>query len=453
MKRNKHERDELFEKYPIPKAVAVLALPTVISQLITIVYNLADTYFVGKLNDPYQVSAINVCLPLMLVCTSLANLFGVGGSGVIARALGKKNIPLARKVSSFCIYAGLLTTALCSALLFVFREPVLTLLGADEMTYGHSNGYFIYALAVGGCATVLNPLLAHLVRSEGGALHASIGMSLGAVINIVLDPIFILSLGLEVKGAAIATLIGNVSACVYFFAYIFIKRRDSIITFIPHKTDIKVILDVFWTGVPSFFISLLSGISNSVVNNLISAYDSLALASVGIAKKINLTAFAVVQGLSQGCLPLIGYNHAHGNKKRVSDTVGFAAVIGACVSLSCMCTALVFPDTLVSLFIKHDRTVEYGSTFLRMICPSMPTSTFIFMCVTYFQAIGEKAYPLIISLLRKGTVDVMLMYALNSAIGINGILLATPLTEVIASLACAVMIILLIGKKKGSNTV
>lgn len=448
MKSNNRKRDELFESYPIPKAIATLALPTVISQLITIVYNLADTYFVGQLNDPYQVSAINVCLPLMLVCTSIANLFGVGGSGVIARALGKKDIPLARRVSSFCIYAGLATTALCSAVIFIFREPVLTLLGADEMTYAHSNEYFICALAIGGCATMLNPLLAHLVRSEGGALHASIGMSLGAIMNIVLDPIFILLLGFEVKGAAIATLIGNVSACVYFFVYIFIKRRDSIITFIPKRISRSDVLDVLWTGVPSFFISLLSGISNSVVNNLISARDSIALASVGIAKKINLTAFAIVQGLSQGCLPLIGYNYSHGNKKRVADTVKVAGVIGACVSLSCMGVALLFPDALVSLFIKHEQTVEYGSTFLRIICPSMPTSTFIFMCVTYFQATGEKAYPLIISLLRKGTVDVLLMYALDSTIGINGVLLATPLTEVIASLTCGVMIILLLKKKR-----
>ncbi len=199
--------------------------------------------------------------------------------------------------------------------------------------------------------------------------------------------------------------------------------------------------------------ALRLGISNLGVNNLITHYDSIALAGVGIAKKINLTAFALTQGLSQGCLPLIGYNYSSGNKRRVRDTVIFAGSLGAVITAACMVLALFFPSALVSLFIKHPLTVSYGSEFLRIICLSMPTSTFLFMAITYFQAIGKKTFPLIISLLRKGSIDLVLMYLLDRAMGINGILWATPITETAVSVFCVVSVLIILKKEKNNRSI
>jgi putative MATE family efflux protein len=431
----------LFERTAIPKAVAILSVPTVISQLITVIYNLADTYFVGEMNDPYQLSAINVCLPLMLMFTALANLFGIGGSGALSRALGRGDTDTARRISSFAVYGGIAVSLAYSAIVLAFSEPILYAMGADGYTFSYAYDYMIYVIVIGGVFTAMNPLLAHLVRSEGRSLASGFGMSLGAVINIILDPIMITSLGLGIVGAAVATLIGNACACLFFVACIISSRKRTVISLVPMKISLKAAIDVLLTGLPNFFLSMLSSVSNTATNNLIVAYDTVALAGVGIAKKINLTAFAVTQGISQGVLPLIGYNYAQGNKKRMNGAILFAGAVTGVISLVLMTVALTASGSVVSLFIKDASTVEYGSNFLRIICLAMPTSAFIFLSITYFQATGRKTFPLILSFLRKGTLDIIFMLTLNSAFGMYGVLWATPAAEVTASVVTAVMLV------------
>jgi Na+-driven multidrug efflux pump len=300
----------------------------------------------------------------------------------------------------------------------------------------------IWAVAIGGLATTLNPLLAYLIRAEGSSLHAGIGMILGALLNIVLDPVMILYLGWEIKGASIATMIGNSAAACYFLVYIFIRRSGTIVSLKPSKTSFRkdIAKEVIFVGLPSCCLSLLSTLSNSVTNILVSGYSAVALAGVGIAKKINLTAFALTQGLSQGILPLIGYNYAKGNYRRMRETIKFSAMLTAILSLSCMVIALLFSRRLVGCFIADIETVNYGARFLCIICLAMPTSAFLFICITYFQAIGQKKNPLIISLFRKGTTDVLFMFLLNYIVGLNGILWATPMADTVAVIVSSVLL-------------
>ena len=447
------KQKELFERTAIPKAVAILSVPTVISQLITVIYNLADTYFVGEMNDPYQLSAINVCLPLMLMFTALANLFGIGGSGALSRALGRGDPDAARRISSFAVFGGIAVSIIYSAIVFIFSEPILYAMGADEYTFSHAYDYMIYVIVLGGVFTAMNPLLAHLVRSEGRSLASGFGISLGAVINIILDPIMITSLGLGIVGAAVATLIGNLCACIYFIIYITVNGKRTVISLKPMKIGIRSAVDVLMTGLPNFFLSMLSSVSNTATNNLVVSYDTIALAGVGIAKKINLTAFAVTQGISQGVLPLIGYNYAQGNKKRMNGAILFAGAVTGIISLSLMTVALTLSGQMVNLFINDTATVGYGSEFLRIICLAMPTSAFIFLSITYFQAIGQKTFPLILSFLRKGTLDIVFMITLNNAFGLHGILWATPAAEITASAVTAFMLIAMLRAKKHSSAV
>lgn len=452
MNNAKSERQKyLFERAAIPKAIAVLSVPTVISQLITVIYNLADTYFVGTLDDPYQLSAINVCLPLMLIFTALANLFGIGGSGVVSRALGRGEREEAKKVTSFCIYGGVAVTLVYCAVVFFCSSYILPLMGSDEYTHDFAYNYMLWTIVIGGIFTTLNPLLAHLVRTEGSSFHAGLGMSLGAILNIILDPIMINGFGLGIVGAAIATLLGNLSACIYFVVFIILRKNNTVISLRPRKISMRRAYEVLITGLPSFFTSMLSSVSNSVVNNLITSYDTIALAGVGIAKKINLTAFAVTQGITQGILPLIGYNHAQKNKRRVSGIITFAGALAGIISLALMFFSLSAPELLVGLFINDAATVTYGSTFLKIICLAMPTSAFIFLAITYFQATGEKRFPLILSLLRKGSLDLIFMLLFNSIMGMNGILWATPAAELTASIVTVAM--LLIYRKRSKTNI
>lgn len=447
-KPSKDRQKALFERTAIPRAVAILSVPTVISQLIMVIYNLADTYFVGKMNDPYQLSAINVCLPLMLMFTALANLFGIGGSGSLSRALGKGDTDTAKRISSFAIFGGIAVSLIYSAAVFAFSEPILYAMGADEYTFSYAYDYMIYVIVLGGLFTTLNSLLAHLVRSEGRSLASGFGMSLGAVINIILDPIMISTLGMGIIGAAVATIIGNACACLFFVIYIIRLHSKTVISFMPMKISVKNAVDVLMTGLPNFFLSMLSSVSNTATNNLVVAYDTVALAGVGIAKKINLTAFAVTQGISQGVLPLIGYNYAQGNKKRMNGAILFSGAVTVAISLSLMTIALTSSDSIVNLFINDVATISYGSEFLRIICLAMPTSAFIFLSITYFQATGRKTFPLILSFLRKGTLDILFMLTLNKSLGLYGVLWATPAAEITASAVTAVMLITVLVSEK-----
>ena len=214
------------------------------------------------------------------------------------------------------------------------------------------------------------------------------------------------------------------------------------------KISVKNAVDVLMTGLPNFFLSMLSSVSNTATNNLVVAYDTVALAGVGIAKKINLTAFAVTQGISQGVLPLIGYNYAQGNKKRMNGAILFSGAVTVAISLSLMTIALTSSDSVVNLFINDVATISYGSEFLRIICLAMPTSAFIFLSITYFQATGRKTFPLILSFLRKGTLDILFMLTLNKSLGLYGVLWATPAAEITASAVTAVMLITVLVSEK-----
>ena len=215
-----NEKKELFEEWPVSKAVISLVVPTVLSQLITVVYNMADTFFIGQVGDPDQVAAVSLCMPLFVMLTGIANLFGIGGSSLISRCLGRNDEERARKVSAFCIWTAGIVSLGYGLLVFALRGYILPAVGADEATYGFCSQYIFWAICVGAVPTVLNAAFAHLVRSEGYSKQASFGMAMGGILNMILDPIFISLLRFEVAGAAIATMLSNLAAAIYFIVLI-----------------------------------------------------------------------------------------------------------------------------------------------------------------------------------------------------------------------------------------
>lgn len=213
---------ELFETVPVPRAVAILAIPTIISQVVTMIYNLADTFFVGQIGDPYMVAAVSLVSPWFNLLTALGNLFGLGGGSLISRMLGKQNRKDIKNVSAFSVWGGVATTFIFSLLTFLFRLPLLNFLGASPDTYGYAENYLICVVVIGGIPTMLSLSLGHILRSEGHARPASIGMMFGGILNVILDPVLIFGFGLDVEGAAIATALSNL-ASVVFFIVIYIR--------------------------------------------------------------------------------------------------------------------------------------------------------------------------------------------------------------------------------------
>lgn len=443
-------KEALFSSAPIKKAVFSLAAPTVLSQLITVIYNMADTFFVGRLGDPLMVAAATVSMPLFMLLTAFANLFGIGGASVISRALGAGDKKRAARCSSFCIFGAAALSLFYGVLIMIFENAVLPVLGADGETSKFASSYIFWTVAVGSLPTVINPLLSHLVRSEGYSKQASFGIALGGVLNILLDPLFIFVFKMDITGAAIATLISNIAATCYFLLFIFVNRHILAVNFSPKNFTLgeKIPQEVLSVGLPSFFISMMATVSNTVLNNIISSYENAAVAGMGIAKKIDLVAFAAAQGMTQGTLPLIGYNFSSGNKKRMHDSI--KALFLMCLTVSSAAAVLLFfgAKPVTACFINDAVTVGYGKTFLRIICLACPTTALNFFAITVFQATGKKLQPIILSLLRKGSLDVLLMLLFNSLFGLSGVAWATPAADSVALLVSTALVVPYIKKLK-----
>ena len=442
MQNNKRQKD-LFESVPVSAAVLSLAIPTVISQLITVVYNMADTFFVGQLNDPAQVAAATLAMPVFMFLTAFANLFGIGGSSVISRYLGMSRKENAENTSSFCVWSSVTVSILYGLLIWLFRAPVFQILGATSDTSLYLGQYVFWTVTIGSLPTVLNTEFAHLIRSEGYAKQASIGVALGGILNIVLDPLFIFGFHMEIRGAAIATMLSNTCAVIYFLIFLHTIRKSTSISIDPRLFCLSDGIPgaVLSAGVPSAVMTLMSTISNTVLNHLISSYSTEAIAGMGIAKKIDLIAYQIAQGMTQGTLPLIGYNYASGNRKRMSQSIHTIFRYTLILAFSAMIVLLLASKFVTRLFIQDPATVTYGSEFLRVISIACPTTALNFRIITVFQATGAKVRPLILSFLRKGTLDVPLMFLFNHLYGIERIAWATPMADQIALLIALILFI------------
>lgn len=441
---NASEKEEtLFRSVPVTKAILTLALPTIISQVITILYNMADTFFIGQLGDPRQVAAATLAMPLFMLMTALSNLFGVGGASLISRQLGRGERAKASRTCAFCVWTGIAVALLYGVLVLVLRPVLLPMLGAGEDTGELTASYLFWTVGLGAVPTVLNPTLAHLVRAEGHARPASFGVALGGILNIILDPIFIYGLRLQITGAAIATLLSNTMALLYFFWFIRKQRAQSVITLSPKPYTLGqgIPAEVIGTGLPSFLISMMATVSNTVLNRIIAGYSNEAVAGMGIAKKVNLLAFAVTQGITQGTLPLLGYNFTAGNRKRMAEIIRVLFTLNLAVALVIALLLYTNASVITKLFINDSATVEYGSRFLHIIGCACPMTAVTFFALTVFQATGRKIQPILLSVLRKGTIDVPAMFLFHSLLGINGVAWATPTAEAISVLTALILVI------------
>ena len=427
----KTSNKELFEELPVNKAVISLVIPTIISQLITVVYNMADTFFIGQVGDPNQVAAASLCMPMFILLTGIANLFGIGGSSLISRCLGVGDTKKARKVAAFSIITASAITVVYGFALYFLRPVILPMVGANEGTYVFCSQYLLWTVTIGGVPTVMNALLAHLVRSEGHAKEASMGMTLGGVMNIILDPIFISGFGLDVVGAAVATMLSNLIATCYFINLIRSRKGETVINANPANYTVKMGIpkEVLLVGLPSCVMNLMGVVSNITMNRLMASYCNEAVAGIGIAKKVDMLAFAIATGMSQGVLPLIGYNYSAKNYRRMMDSVKTTFRYSMVFALTATAFLLTCAGPLVKAFIDDPLTVQYGQLFQRIICITTPCVSVTLLIITMFQSVGRKLQPLLLSMLRKGGLDIPFMILMNHLIGVNGIAWATPIAD------------------------
>ncbi len=432
------KKTALFEQLPIPRAVMTLAIPTVLSSLVMVLYNLADTYFVGMLNNPVQNAAVALAAPVLLAFNAINNLFGVGSSSMMSRALGRRDYDTVYRSSAFGFYCSIMCGIVFSLLCSVFLNPLLSLLGADASTAQATAQYMFWTVSLGAAPAILNVVMAYLVRAEGAALHASLGTMSGCILNIILDPIFILPWGLNMgaEGAGLATFLSNCVACIYFFVLLYVKRGNTYVCIHPKmfRPRRSIVAGVFGVGVPASIQNLLNVTGMTVLNNFTSAFGSGAVAAMGITQKINMVPMQISMGLSQGIMPLISYNYASGNIPRMKRSLTFTIKIALSFITAVSICYFLFAGGLTRLFMQNPEIVDYGTHFLRGFCLGLPFLCMDFIAVAVFQASGMGKEALVFAILRKVVLEIPALIVLNWLFPLYGLAYAQFTAELILSM-------------------
>ena len=417
---------DVFQTLPIPQALRKMILPAVASQLIVLIYNMADTFFVGKTNNPYMVAGTSLILPVFNITLCLAGLAGIGGGSLISRLLGQDRKEEARRVSAFSLYLSLIIAALFSAGIALFMKPTLNLLGAGDNTYAYARQYTLCVIVIGGIPTVLSNVLSNLIRSMGRSREASTGIILGGVLNIALDPLCMFVLmpkGQEVLGAGVATCLSNCAALLFFLVVLLRMGKDSVITFsprlgLPTRGSIRAILGV---GIPSAITSLLFDLDYIIIDKLMVSYSDLALAAVGIVLKVERFPLNVGIGICQGMMPLVAYNYSAGNKQRMDDSIRLSRRLGLLVAAVSILLYELFAVQFSHLFIQDVQTVALASQFLRIRVLATPLMFLSFFTVYVFQAFGKGRISLFLGVVRWLVFNIPMLFLLNYFFGMFGI--------------------------------
>lgn len=439
------DKEYLFERMPVPGAVVQLSLPIVISSLVTILYNLADTFFVGMLNNPVENAAVTLVYPVTLAFNAVNNLFGVGVSSAMSRHLGRKAYDQVRVCSAFGFYGAMISGLLFSALCILFRLPLLTLLGTDAQTLDATAGYLHWTVCCGALPAILNVVQSYMVRSEGSTLHASIGTMSGCLLNIVLDPIFILPWGLNMgaAGAGLATFLSNCVACLYFVVLARIKKGKTFVSMdlrLLPKLTAEQIRDILGVGIPASIQNLLNVTGTTLLNNFTAPFGAAAIAAMGISQKLYMIPMQVSLGFSQGIMPLVSYNYASGNRKRMKQTILFAMRIIVCSMLFLTVVYYLSAPAMIRAFMDSEEIIAYGSRFLRVM-----SLGFVFLCTDFlavgvFQALGMGRNALLFAICRKLVLEIPLLFLLNHFYPLYGLPFAQLITEIFLSCLGVIML-------------
>ena len=420
------DREDVFRNLPIPQALRVMILPAVTSQLIVLIYNMADTFYVGQTDNPYMVAGTSLILPVFNITLCLAGLAGVGGGSLISRLLGQGQTDEARRVGQFSMYLGVAIAALFALIMGLFMEPILGLLGAGENTYPYARQYALCVIVAGGVPTVLSNVLSNLIRSIGRSREAGVGIILGGLLNIALDPLFMFVLlpdGREVLGAGIATCLSNCVACCFFFGVLARMGRGAVITFrpgvgLPRRENIA---GIFAVGVPSAVTSFLFDMDYVILDKLMVGYHDLALAAIGIVLKVERFPLNVGIGICQGMMPLAAYNYAAGDRKRLSDTIRLSRTLGLAVAAVSIVLYELFATPLTELFLEDTQTVTLAAEFLRVRVLATPLMFLSFFTVYLFQAFGKGHISLLLGTVRWLGFNIPMLYLLNAVFGMYGL--------------------------------
>ena len=442
----KQSKTELFETTPVFQALTIMAVPTIISQLIVLIYNLADTWFIGQTDDPYMVAAAALVSTVFLMITGLSNLFGVGGGNLVVQLLGRRQEDEARRAASLSLVMAAGSALVFSLLCLAFMDPLLYLLGASENTIGYARQYLIPVVIIGALPTLLANTMSTMLRNVGYSKEAGFGVSLGGLLNVGLDPLFMFVLlpkGYEVLGAALATLLSNLVSFVYFIV-VYQKVRSKTVLALPRRIERvqkSSMRAIFSVGVPAALSLLLYDLTNIIINKLSSGHGDIELAAMGIILKVERLPLNICVGICLAMMPLVAYNFASGDRQRM--LAFFRVSRRAGLAVAAVCIALYWPlaPQIMHAFIHDEQTVALGAVYLRARCFAPIMMFLCFHMVHYMQALGKGGVSLALAAIRQLGMNIPLLLLLDHFFGMTGIIwtqvTADALTAVISYLIYA----------------
>lgn len=436
---------QAFENMPVAKAVLVNAVPAVLSMLVTLVYNVADTFFIGQTGDEMQVAAVSLATPVFLLFMAIGTLFGMGGTSVISRAFGEGKEDFARTVGSFCFWMSVLTGVLCILIFFFGMDYILQWIGASGNTDGYARSYLLY-IAWSAPFVIISTAFSNIVRAEGKSTEAMNGVLIGTLLNIVLDPIFILWLGYGIAGAAWATVIGYAVATAY---YIFLLSGNrSRLTFSLNCFNLKkeTVGPVFAIGIPASLNCIMMSVSTIILNLCLVAYGDHVVAAMGVASKVIMMVVLVQLGLGQGIQPLLGYNYGARRWNRFKAVMRFSCLVGLGMGVALTLLCGVFSEESVDWFIDSEGIREYGTSFVRILLLSGPVIGILFIYINALQAVGAAGYSFLLSISRQGIIFIPCLLLFNRLFHLDGAVAAQPVADIL-SLLLAVWLFLRTEKK------
>ena len=441
---------EVFSKAPVSKAVLRNALPAMLAMVMVLVYNLADTFFIGQTHDALQVAAVSVATPVFLIFMAVGTIFGVGGTSVISRAMGAGKYDYAKKVSSFCMWGSVAVGVVLAVCMLIFMDPILNLCGASAETSGLAKSYLQIVVCCGPFVLISN-CFSNVVRAEGQSGKAMMGMLLGNILNVILDPIMILGFGWNITGAAIATVIGNALGAAYYIIYLLGKKSNLSIN--PKDATLKegVLKNVMAIGIPAALGALLMSISQIIVNSQMVEYSDMAIAAIGVAMKVVLITATISMGLGQGIQPLLGYCVGAQKWDRFKSVLKFSIIFALILSVILTGLCYLFTHQIVGLFLTDQTAFAYAESFAQILLTTSFLFGIFFVMQNALQAMGASTEALIINISRQGIVFIPLVFILKACIGMQGIVWAQPVADVV-SLVIAIILYARSAKKVMSQS-
>ncbi|MGI6118619.1 MAG: MATE family efflux transporter [Bilifractor sp.] len=440
---------EKYDKMPVGKAILQNALPAVIAMLMTLIYNLADTFFIGQTNDAYQVAAVSLSTPVFLIFMAIGTIFGAGGTSVISRAFGEGKKEYAGKVGAFCMWSCIGIGIILTALMVIFMNPLLKLIGASSHTWNYTRTY-LTIVSFCGVFSLISSCFSNIQRAEGQATRAMVGQLIGNLTNMGLDPLFISGFHWGVAGCALATFIGETAGAVYYLVYYIRGKSILDVSLKNFSVKDKVATGVFSIGVPASLGSLLMSVAQIIMNAKMAAYGDMAVAGIGVAMKIVMITGMISMGIGQGVQPLLGYCTGAKNWKKFRAYFRFAMIFATFLGVILTLLCYLFTNQLVSAFLSEPDAFDYAVKFARILLCTGPLFGMFYVITNTLQAMGAAVASLITNISRQGLVYIPMLFILDIFFGADGLVWSQPVADVISFIVGAIMYIV-VSKKVVQN--